>query len=130
MFGFRIGTPRSQPRRPERRLNVLNRYSGPSPMPGEAEVKYLDGDFRVVRPRQAGGRMPAPQRAREPAARAGARGARPGAGGAGPRSARPRPPSPGRAQGGAAGIAARAGGAAARDATVETAAPSSLRAGS
>jgi len=29
---------------------VLNRYSGPSPMPGEAEVKYLDGDFRVVRP--------------------------------------------------------------------------------
>jgi hypothetical protein len=30
--------------------HVLNRYSGPSPMPGEAEVKYLDGDFRVVRP--------------------------------------------------------------------------------
>ena len=29
---------------------MLNRYSGPSPMPGEAEVKYLDGDFRVVRP--------------------------------------------------------------------------------
>jgi hypothetical protein len=29
---------------------VLNRFSGPSPMPGEAEVKYLDGDFRVVRP--------------------------------------------------------------------------------
>jgi hypothetical protein len=36
--------------RPERRMNVLNRYSGPSPMPGEAEVRYLDGDFRVVRP--------------------------------------------------------------------------------
>src|SRR2546422_2921691 len=35
---------------PERRMNVLNRYSGPSPMPGEAEVRYLDGDFRVVRP--------------------------------------------------------------------------------
>ena len=35
---------------PEWRLNVLNRFSGPSPMPGEAEVKYLDGDFRVVRP--------------------------------------------------------------------------------
>jgi hypothetical protein len=31
-------------------MNVLNRYSGPSPMPGEAEVRYLDGDFRVVRP--------------------------------------------------------------------------------
>ena len=30
--------------------NVLNCFSGPSPMPGEAEVKYLDGDFRVVRP--------------------------------------------------------------------------------
>ncbi len=29
---------------------MLNRYSGPSPMPGEAEVRYLDGDFRVVRP--------------------------------------------------------------------------------
>ena len=29
---------------------MLNRFSGPSPMPGEAEVKYLDGDFRVVRP--------------------------------------------------------------------------------
>jgi len=29
---------------------VLNRFSGPSPMPGEAEVRYLDGDFRVVRP--------------------------------------------------------------------------------
>ena len=36
--------------RPERSMNVLNRYSGPSPMPGEAEVRYLDGDFRVVRP--------------------------------------------------------------------------------
>jgi hypothetical protein len=29
---------------------VLNRTDRPSPMPGEAEVKYLDGDFRVVRP--------------------------------------------------------------------------------
>ena len=29
---------------------MLNRFSGPSQMPGEAEVKYLDGDFRVVRP--------------------------------------------------------------------------------
>jgi hypothetical protein len=33
-----------------RRLDVLNRTDRPSPMPGEAEVKYLDGDFRVVRP--------------------------------------------------------------------------------
>ena len=29
---------------------MLNRFSGPAQMPGEAEVKYLDGDFRVVRP--------------------------------------------------------------------------------
>lgn len=29
---------------------VLNRYDRPSPMAGEAEVKYLDGDFRVIKP--------------------------------------------------------------------------------
>ena len=29
---------------------MLNRSDRPSPMAGEAEVKYLDGDFRVVRP--------------------------------------------------------------------------------
>jgi hypothetical protein len=29
---------------------VLNRFERSSPMAGEAEVKYLDGDFRVVRP--------------------------------------------------------------------------------
>ena len=29
---------------------MLNRTDRPSPMAGEAEVKYLDGDFRVVRP--------------------------------------------------------------------------------
>jgi hypothetical protein len=29
---------------------VLNRYDRSSPMADEAEVKYLDGDFRVVRP--------------------------------------------------------------------------------
>jgi hypothetical protein len=34
----------------ERRLNVLNRFGGSSPMAGEAEVRYLDGDFRVIRP--------------------------------------------------------------------------------
>jgi hypothetical protein len=32
------------------RQDVLNRSDRPSPMTGEAEVKYLDGDFRVVRP--------------------------------------------------------------------------------
>jgi hypothetical protein len=29
---------------------LLNRYDRTPPMSGEAEVKYLDGDFRVVRP--------------------------------------------------------------------------------
>lgn len=29
---------------------VLNRYDRSPPMAGEAEVQYLDGDFRVVRP--------------------------------------------------------------------------------
>jgi len=30
--------------------HLLNRTERSPPMPGEAEVKYLDGDFRVVRP--------------------------------------------------------------------------------
>ena len=29
---------------------MLNRYDRSSPMNSEAEVKYLDGDFRVVKP--------------------------------------------------------------------------------
>jgi hypothetical protein len=29
---------------------VLNRFDPNSPSAGEAEVKYLDGDFRVIRP--------------------------------------------------------------------------------
>jgi hypothetical protein len=29
---------------------LLNRYDRSAPMNGEAEVKFLDGDFRVVRP--------------------------------------------------------------------------------
>lgn len=29
---------------------MLNRYERPSPMAGEAEVRFLDGDFRVIRP--------------------------------------------------------------------------------
>jgi len=29
---------------------LLNRYDRSPPMNGEAEVKFLDGDFRVVRP--------------------------------------------------------------------------------
>ena len=33
-----------------RRWDVLNRYGSPSPKGGEAEVTYLDGDFRIVRP--------------------------------------------------------------------------------
>jgi hypothetical protein len=38
------------PRRPFRRPTVLNRYDRSPPMAGEAEIRYLDGDFRVVRP--------------------------------------------------------------------------------
>jgi hypothetical protein len=33
-----------------RRIDVLNRYDRTPPMAGEAEVKFLDGDFRIVRP--------------------------------------------------------------------------------
>lgn len=29
---------------------MLNRTDRSAPMPGEAELRYLDGDFRVVRP--------------------------------------------------------------------------------
>jgi hypothetical protein len=36
--------------RPWRRLNVLKRNTGPSPSEGKAEVTYLDGDFRIVKP--------------------------------------------------------------------------------
>jgi hypothetical protein len=32
------------------RKSVLNRFDRSSPMAGEAEVKFLDGDFKVVRP--------------------------------------------------------------------------------
>jgi hypothetical protein len=31
-------------------IDLLNRTDRSAPMPGEAEVRYLDGDFRVVRP--------------------------------------------------------------------------------
>jgi hypothetical protein len=36
--------------RTERRFLLLNRFDRPPPMSGEAEVKFLDGDFRIVRP--------------------------------------------------------------------------------
>jgi hypothetical protein len=29
---------------------VLNRFDRSSPMAGEAELKFLDGDFRVIKP--------------------------------------------------------------------------------
>ena len=29
---------------------MLNRFDRPPPMAGEAEVKFLDGDFRILRP--------------------------------------------------------------------------------
>jgi hypothetical protein len=38
------------PRRRSKEVPLLNRYDRSVPMNGEAEVKYLDGDFRVVKP--------------------------------------------------------------------------------
>jgi len=39
------------PKRPEPpEVYLLNRTDRSQPMPGEADIKYLDGDFRVVRP--------------------------------------------------------------------------------
>jgi hypothetical protein len=35
---------------PALETDVLNRFDRSPPMAGEAEVKYLDGDFRVLRP--------------------------------------------------------------------------------
>src|SRR5580692_2284297 len=39
-----------RPKRKQSEAHLLNRTDRPPPMPGEADVKYLDGDFRVVRP--------------------------------------------------------------------------------
>ena len=44
------GTPFESQQTGRVEARVLNRSDRPSPMTGEAEVKYLDGDFRVVRP--------------------------------------------------------------------------------
>jgi hypothetical protein len=45
-----LATRADRRRRPATEANLLNRTDRPAPMPGEADVKYLDGDFRVVRP--------------------------------------------------------------------------------
>jgi hypothetical protein len=37
-------------RQPKDRVQVLNRYDRSPPMGDEADVKFLDGDFRVIRP--------------------------------------------------------------------------------
>src|SRR5262245_21317690 len=51
-FSHYVGSPRSagRIRSTDGGSAVLNRYDRPPPMAGEAEVKFLDGDFRVVRP--------------------------------------------------------------------------------
>lgn len=36
--------------KPLKETYLLNRTDRQPPMPGEAEVRYLDGDFRVIRP--------------------------------------------------------------------------------
>ena len=50
MAGTEPQTPQRVISSPSRSFDVLNRYDRPSPMAGEAELKYLDGDFRIVRP--------------------------------------------------------------------------------
>jgi hypothetical protein len=57
MRGFRRSGQRIilETRRPKtdvsrKEIHLLNRTDRPAQMPGEAEVKYLDGDFRVIRP--------------------------------------------------------------------------------
>jgi hypothetical protein len=45
-----LNRSRSRPRPPPTEEFVLNRYDRAAPMNGEAEVKYLDGDFRVIKP--------------------------------------------------------------------------------
>jgi|HubBroStandDraft_6_1064221.scaffolds.fasta_scaffold1440651_2 hypothetical protein len=57
MFVKAAGSSESRPeagqearQKSARRRCLLNRTDRSSPMPGEADVKYLDGDFRVVRP--------------------------------------------------------------------------------
>jgi hypothetical protein len=45
-----VQTPAAELSRRHGDIKVLNRYDRPSPMAGEAELKYLDGDFRIVRP--------------------------------------------------------------------------------
>jgi hypothetical protein len=47
-YGFGPKQACSLPDRAE--VILLNRTDRPAPMPGEADVKYLDGDFRVTRP--------------------------------------------------------------------------------
>ena len=50
-WGLASGRGDSHPDKPAAlEAGVLNRSDRPSPMAGEAELKYLDGDFRVVRP--------------------------------------------------------------------------------
>jgi hypothetical protein len=47
---MRLQTRRPHPSLAPEEETLLNRFDRPSPMAGQAEVKYLDGDFRVVRP--------------------------------------------------------------------------------
>jgi hypothetical protein len=50
---FAAGSGRAshvRPRAASGEWHLLNRTDRSGPIPGEAEVKYLDGDFRVIRP--------------------------------------------------------------------------------
>jgi hypothetical protein len=49
MFAPRLRFRNAASRARQERLQVLNRFDH-RPTAGEAEIRYLDGDFRVVRP--------------------------------------------------------------------------------
>jgi hypothetical protein len=54
MFASRLSAGRPVPPVRDRAIvpeaKLLNRTDRSTPMPGEADIKYLDGDFRVMRP--------------------------------------------------------------------------------
>jgi hypothetical protein len=48
--GGRFGPETASASAEQSEVILLNRTDRPAPMPGEAEVRFLDGDFRVMRP--------------------------------------------------------------------------------
>ena len=50
MLDERLLSRRLPARRSTEVPNVLNRFDHRPPTTGEAEIRYLDGDFRIIRP--------------------------------------------------------------------------------